>query len=400
MKNSAEMCIQLAAHCAQVRNFPFSVDTSLWEQEGPGIGYSQVQLLRYAYQHKVLDSCIEGLGETLLPEAKQFVQRIQLEKAAKSLLLVHWEKLYELFNSLHVPVLIIKGPASSLQFYGNPFTRGYTDLDILVKIRRWADIVPGLRNIGWCTKEPESSVLQEPTSRLIMKGHHVVFVHKECPFRLEIHRSLDKDNSPKGRTVDQVFGDMQLIKWNSYTLPTLSLEDHIELIIDHGTHHMWMLLHWLCDAAVILQIKDESVHAEVIRRMIRKKQELSVELMIRIVRSIFPVEVPKAYDVLKKPIKNRTLHRLTSYCVHMLMDGGVTSTSLTSSLYRTYRYQLPLASGVRNKLSVAFSIWKISQQDVEKLTLPAFLLPLHILLRPFFVIQRRIQRKFAPRSDK
>ena len=385
MTNPLEsLCLQLAHHCAMSRNLPYKVDTTLWKAQELDIKVDTSTLLRYAQRHKVLNTVLAPIPST--NGLENFKRQAALEEGAKSLMLVQWQAVHRKLNQLKIPSLVFKGPALSLQLYGNPYTREYTDLDILVRFARWKEIVEGLEVLGWIPKE--FSIPME----IAGGSHHLVFVNPYCPFRLEVHRHLDTTEHHTDDEMEQVFTHMKFYTWNGIELPTLSALDHFELILDHGTKHIWTLMHWLLDGASMLSFTDAALHEALFRKMEKRRRLLQLQLMIRLVTSLFPIEIPKAYQTTYRNHRAQ-VDRLALHCKERLIGGGTSAPSISHILYDTYFFRMSFATTLQDKLEVGLSLWRIPQQDIEKLKLPCFLYWLHYPLRPFFVLGRRIRRK-------
>ena len=359
--------------------------------------------LALTMMHKLERSVSRGINNCSIPlsaeTGKTLKAKVLKEGSLKQSLLQDLMKIHQVLESHQIPCLVIKGPASSVQLYGDALERGYTDLDILVDIPSLAQVIPGMLEAGYTLKVGQESVLATPgtgktASRLLQKSHHLVFIREDSPYRVEVHNTL-YDQLPRHLQGEYgthaLFQRRVLLTWKDVVIPTLSLPDHVLFIIDHGTRHAWCLLHWLFDVAAILHLPDAALHQQVRDGLQILGHEKQFAVVVPLMQEFFELTIPSVYNPLLEKIQQRYA-RQTKMCYEQLLPGARTSTSVWHSLRTTYLYRLPLAGTWSERWQVMTQLFLVSPQDAVKLRLPTFLMPLHLVLRPFFVIQRRFER--------
>jgi len=234
------------------------------------------------------------------------------------------------------------------------------------------------------------------SKNLIQRTHHLVFVSAVSPFRLEVHNGLFEYSVDEGMESAALFDRHETLLWDAVALPTLSLVDHALFILDHGTHHGWIVLHWLVDVAALLDRDDPDFHRALATKLVETGRAKQFALAWRLCRSLFPVELPQVYEPIIAGCRAKLRYQM-AYSQRQLASEGGSASSFGSIMRFTYRYRLPLARSNREQLSIATQLWKIAPQDLADLPLPTWLLPLLLLLRPFLVIRRRIGRAVAAR---
>ncbi len=359
--------------------------------------------LSLAMMHKLERSVSRGLQNDSSIISSETTKKLKAkalkEGSLKQSLLQDWAKIHTALERHALPSLVIKGPASSLQLYGDALERGYTDLDILVDTPSLAQVIPGMQEAGYTLKLGQESTLEVPNTgksynRFLQKSHHLVFIREDSPYRVEVHNTL-YDQLPHHLQGEYgthaLFQRSTILKWGEVVIPTLSLVDHALFIIDHGIRHAWCVLHWLFDAAAILQMPDPGFHAQLRDGLKTLGHERQLAVVVPLIREFINLVVPSIYEPLLAKLEPRYSQQ-TRMCHDTLLPGSKQSTSIMHSLQLTYRYRLPLAGTWSEKWQVMTQLFLVSPQDVVKLRLPVFLMPLHLVLRPFFVIQRRFQR--------
>jgi len=390
----------IASAMGASRDIPVAMDHSFWNIPEKDEVLDGEVLYRFALYHKAIEDLHSQLDSPLLaqlPEAirEKINHRHLLEHAAKQMLAHHWKLLHAQLEHNDIPSMVVKGPASSIQLYHNATIRGFTDLDILVDIPSLISIVPIFEQVGYHLK---SGVSRDDHATLFQKSHHLVFIRNDSPFRIEVHNVLfDEVVDPEYATKD-LFTRSTIVYWNEIELPTLSPTDQAIFILAHGTHHGWKSLHWLVDIAAILTKQNPIFHDELSRKMLSAGRGKQLALAYKLCRTIFPIPLPPPYEPLVTSIKSNCSYQMECAKIQ-LCKGAAAKESLGSIINFTYRHQLPMARTGTEKLEVALKLFKIAPQDAKTLVLPDWLLPLHILLRPFFVMKRRIAQSVLRRRN-
>ena len=385
-------------------------------------------LLRKAIQHKTVSALYRGLAgaETGLSKSgmKKLKQLMTFEQAARSFMLHEWQCIDAACKRHGVPVMTIKGPAVSLQLYGDALVREYTDLDMVVSMQDKYGMAPIMEEIGYTIHHPapkrQTEGLSQPEaykhlakpprlrhySRFIQKpipSDHLVFSQKTSPLHVEIHNEVFKDGrSNNGASLQQLFARSATVVQAGYGFTTLGLADHAVFMLLHGAKHNWCLLHWVLDAAAILHRYDHELHREMAARIRSLGKERHLALIVQIVQKLFPIDVPEPFRALISPYLKSvaTPVRVAMNLMQQAKEGGALSKN-TSLLRFRFCYKLPLEKGCQQKIKVLLPNlpnWRMNRTDAESLPLPKFLHPLYLLLRPFFILYHGINRALTGRK--
>lgn len=397
MMQNQKMFSLLATATARFRNLP--IDSVISEPHHAGELDEKYLYLQASY-HKVIQDVQSQLGTPLFSSLsdtvrKAIAQRNLLEQSAKLMLADHWQRVSRSLSDNGIQSLVMKGPASSLQFYGDASVRGYTDLDILVHAIDLAAVIPIIEQSGYHLK---GDAFTQAPKRYIQKTHHLVCTRPDSPFRIEIHNELFDGNEDPNYATKALFERKTVLQWNDTALPTLRATDHALFVISHGTHHGWRLLHWLVDVAAILRMEDPDFHQELSEELYTSKLNRQFILACTLCQGVFSVPMPSEYEHLLSSCRKPSSYHI-SYSKKHLMNGISFKDTWMSIIAFTYRYQMPLARSFREKLGLALKLWKVAPTDAQALRLPEWLMLIHIILRPFFVIKRRVSRYIAARRS-
>ena len=429
MNNEFPLLVKL---CAIARGLPVFSDASLQNlystTASPRLTLDENRLLRQALQHKTVSSLYAGLSitETLLsqPSMKKLKRLMSIEKASRSFLMQEWRSIDEACQRHGIPVMTIKGPAASLQLYGDSIIREYTDLDMIVNMQDKCGMAPIMKDLGYAIKPPlpdmdqngESDHSPLPASgEQPLKPHrlwiyyrfirepilpfHITFSKQTSPFRVEINNRVFREGSSEnGMSLKQVFARSETVVQDGYAFATLGLADHAVFMLQHGAKHSWCLLHWVLDAAAILHHNDPELHREMALKIQSLQWERQLALIVIIVQKLFPIAVPEPFENLIAPyLQSMTTPARIALNQLQQADDSRSLSKVTNIMRFIFGYQLPLAQGCKEKIKILLQLCMIKPADAETIPLPLFLQPLYLLLGPFFIFSHRIKRLLARR---
>ncbi|HQJ23579.1 MAG TPA: nucleotidyltransferase family protein [Rectinema sp.] len=390
MKPEFELLVRA---CGLARGLP--VKGPAEQSEFPS-GFDQALFVSMAIQHKVAGTAYSGLKKLGLGDSLVLEQSARLKQHAAQGQFIRaqiMEEAYAISSALAaqgIPALVIKGAASSIQFYGDPFVREYDDLDMLVNLPEIEPLVPILAQLGWTQID---KFLQKsskyPKSKLIKRWHHGIFWNEEHNLRLEVHdRTGWQEESFHIDDIDTIFTRSVQLNNGQYKFVSLHPTDQALLALVHGTKHAWCLLHWLLDMAHILYTSSDEEVCAISSKVQALDMEAQLELAANVVTALCPIELPTAIASIVTHEKN--IRKSTDFALKRLEVGGTDVASIRNSLVFFTCYSFPFLHGPKQKLRSAVSVVKILPQDAEALPLPRHLLFLHLFLRPFFSVSRHI----------
>jgi len=377
------------------------------------------KLISLAHEHKLtnaLFSSMKGVSVTknlnLTPENHKIFETYKikalLEKTSRTFMVKEALNICNTLNTSDIPALIIKGPILSLQLYGSPVVREYTDIDIVVHSQDFLKIDKVMHTLGYGA-DPESQLKQfnhlENTRPYIQrahiqKPHHIVYKNPTHPYRIEIHNKLFIDSSfSEEYKLKNIFSRTEPLHYNDSAYTAINKTDHLLFMIAHGTKHAWSQLHWVLDAAAMLASDDTALHKEIINGCVRLHLEKHLVLTVMLVTELLPIPIPSAYQELIEK-HQKYLKKQKAIALKMLRSPNTIRPSILHTLHFAWNYAAPLALTFKEKLHIILNPFKASPADIEQLKLPGWLAPLHLVVRPFFVLSRRTRKRETVSPDK
>ncbi len=161
-------------------------------------------------------------------------------------------RLLKLFESHNIPALIYKGPALTMQAYGDLISRQYCDLDLLVQKSNLNKITAILNKEGYITEESSLNFLQDKWYRLNNCEYH--FLKKPENIYVEIHWRFFENHIRFPLNLRDVWQHTREIALNDHRLRTLSPEFTLLILCIHGGgKHQWSNLKMISDIAALIQ---------------------------------------------------------------------------------------------------------------------------------------------------
>jgi len=345
------------------------------------------------------------MGLDLKPENTSKLKQFALQgRMLRELILEDAFAITQAASKAGIQVLVLKGPASSLQLYGDALTREYTDLDILVNLYTIEPALPFMSSLGWEAKDYHPTMKSSlATNKLIIQAHHVIFWKKGCPFRVELHNRAGWEREPFVRdSIDEVFARAVQLEQGGRAFFAPALPDHAVLIIAHGTTHAWVLLHWLLDAVAIITDpglkqrrgrviqSDTELYCGIADRIRILDMQCQLKLAYELVKKLYLINLPLALE--SAIICQASLEKSVAFAFARLKTAASDIETLRNIFAYQFNYVYPFFKKDKDWFYSMLSMFKISMQDAEAFPLPRPLLFIHLLLRPFFALSRVMKR--------
>jgi hypothetical protein len=330
-------------------------------------------------------------------------------------MLVLWPELRAGFERSGIKALVLKGPASSVQLYGDPLVREGTDLDILVDTNDSGLIAGIMGEMGFSIEVPFKPAAEEwmPKPRVKSSAayarrtdvlpHHTVFWKKGEPFRIECHSPKSQDAAGFteavmrefiARSVEATSAPESSYHWSCRTL---ALIDQSLFIIAHGTQHAWCTLHWLLDLAAVFENGDARFHEDLAREIVNHGMERKLKLAASVYRSVFGRAVPTPLAQVVAG-EHASLGLELRLALDALGKGGSEGGRFLDQLRFMFLYQPSFAKSFSERLSMMIAPLLPSEQDRDLIPLPDEFIFLLVPLRPWIVLYKK-GRKMLRRRD-
>jgi len=188
------------------------------------------------------DKC-DGVSGELLQRAQQALKQNKLHLLRLSGELVRLSKLFE---EKQIPWLSIKGPALSMQLYGDVAARQSGDLDILVNEVDLEKSVSLLNEIGY----NQISCLNVKHKNRYRRHHKdYLFRHTKHHILIELHWKLSHDWLTSDDITALIWTDTTKIQIAGEQIPIPNTTNHLIFLYEHGSRHTWYRIAWLWDIA-------------------------------------------------------------------------------------------------------------------------------------------------------
>jgi Uncharacterised nucleotidyltransferase len=221
----------------------------------------------------LLAARLQGVDESSVPqEFRDKIREWQRSQIVFSLSLnAELFRLLDRFSSAGLEVLLTKGPALAARCYGDPGSRQYTDLDLIVRdqdIQRATEMMIAL--------EYDSKVPLRAIEAKKFPGEYV-FSQRATGLIVEFHTERTFRYHPRPLPVERLFDRRACVRFDGHDAPVLSVEDELILICIHGAKHFWTRLMWIADVAALISRRDVDWD-----RALLAAREVGAERMLRI----------------------------------------------------------------------------------------------------------------------
>jgi hypothetical protein len=139
--------------------------------------------------------------------------------------------------------LVIKGPVLAMQAYGDPSTRGYGDLDLLVRQRDIRRATEAMLASGY-----QAAVPIEAIDAGRIPGQYL-FSKPDSKLLVELHNDRTLRYFPRPLPIADFFARQISVQLDFGEVPAPCLEDELVLVCVHGAKHFWEKLSWIADVA-------------------------------------------------------------------------------------------------------------------------------------------------------
>lgn len=338
-------------------------------------------LLKTAERHRVTPMIYLALRSAQgVPEDVLEPFRSEFDRNALNSLALTGELMRILERLQGIPVMPFKGPLLAASAYGSIHYRQFDDLDVLIEEKDYPRARDILHASGY--REVES-YNQDCEEAMMGSYHHRHFYNSELDVHLEVHWQIAPKLYSFNMDVKDLFERAKTIVFSGREVLTLSPEDTILLLSEHGTRHYWNRLSWVCDVARAVDSYDidwpltiERAHDLGCRRILLLTMHLSNQLL--------EASLPKwACDEATSDIN---VNSLISDVEHRLFAAPETSSFPDPNLELFYlRARERMIDRARYYFHRATTP---TSEDWEALSLPGTLFPLYHLIRPARLMSR------------
>lgn len=354
-----------------------------------GRGPDWDKLLALAIRHGVMPLLYKSFGRVdrqLVPqEAMARLRVMYMQNTAKNIRMTsELLKILDALKDAGIKAVPLKGPVLAEQLYGDVALRQFSDLDILVKR---VDADKALRvfekkdYIYSSSNDPDPRKEKSRKKRAAMLEH--MYHYELTNERLGMHAELHWQLSPSFRrlNVDEsaIWDRIKTDGLSGKEVLSLSSEDYLIFLCQHGAMHLWKRLSWLCDISALLTINNIS-HSSALKTANEVKNERILLLGFLLAQRLMKVSIPEEID-----LRAETDEQLINLFDEIVSNIVSTEDNTNSSSQRLS--DLMIYNNVfsfKEKAAFYANLFMTpTKPDFDLLSLPDILFPAYKLIRPF-----------------
>jgi hypothetical protein len=281
-------------------------------------------------------------------------------------------RLMELFRAAALDTMLVKGPTLAVRAYGEPGSRHYGDLDLLVShrdIRRATELMIAA---GY-----KSDISLDAIHAEKIPGQYL-FVRTTAPLLVELHTERTMRYFPRPLPLETLFARREYVLIDGHEIPALSIEDELVLICIHGAKHLWERLALIADVAAFVtrQIDLNWEHSFKTARDLGADRMLHTGLLLA--RNLLHAPLPQ--DIQTRIHADASASRLAVQIVSWLPFAGHAPPGLLSRILFRMRMRGSAVAGFGYLLRLTFSPTQEDWSAVDGEKPGGYLAPLR---RPF-----------------
>lgn len=322
-------------------------------------------------------AAIEAARAALLPVARAMTAyTLRVAAVQRSFIQRH-------LAPLGCPFAVVKGRALAARYYPDPNLRYARDLDILVPVAQLPALVKSAQADGY-RGYPDSRRLSSGEAHVLGRQKRVLNLVGADNVLIEVHTHLDK----AGFVLDHraMLQRSQSVCIDGVDAGVLQTADCFVYICLHHTNHFWSRLSWVADLDALIGA-DDFDRDEVLSLARSRGLERTVQACLDFHQACADLDDP---DQLADKPEARDLLRV---CLATLADGVELEQWFSSqrhSLDFAFEWQVPAGFERRARWRRLVDALRPNDRDYHMLELPPSLYWLYYLLRPGFLIKRRM----------
>lgn len=294
--------------------------------------------------------------------------------AERSLLLAaELFKLLDLLAAQSILAIPYKGPVIAAQAYGDLALRQYADIDIIIRQRDVARVHALMMKLGFRSRTLGNA---SPEDRAIPGEYS--YQDDERALIVEFHTEKTLRHFPRPPDLDSLAAHLVPVPLGARQVRTFAPEDGLTFLCVHGAKDSWTRLVWIADVAELIRSHedldwDRALHfAESLRadRMLRVGLSLASQLL----------DAPLPEEVRAQTERDAVACAFAAIFAQRQRTGARQIQSASAR----FHFRRKMVSGFFDGWRYALRLALIpAQDDFKAAPLPARLVPLQGLLRPF-----------------
>jgi len=215
-------------------------------------GIDWPKLLRIAEEHHVLPLLFRSVATSeraVVPASvRETLHRFWLGNALRNLFVTReFLRMNAILETNGIPCLGFKGPILAASAYGDLSLRQFGDLDVLVPADRFLSAKSLYLAEGYSDPKPSSPASDKEGLK------DVALLSPDGQILVELHSRFASEHFSFNLDDAAMWNRLQRFSLAGMSVRSLSDEDLLLLLCEHGTKHVWLRLAWIADVNVVLR---------------------------------------------------------------------------------------------------------------------------------------------------
>ncbi len=334
-------------------------------------------LIALADRHGVIPLFVHNLNSVsteLVPlQVLSKLRDYNQENTRQSLLLTaELLRLMELLKANGIQAVPFKGPTLAMRAYGDVALREFSDLDLLVRTEDVSKVRKLLVGEGF-KPNPELSGTQEAA---LIRFDCAYNFSNQKKVMFDVHWKFAAPHSFALET-NGLWDRLETLTIGGKQLPTLSVEDLLQVICLHGLTHFWERLGWICDVAGLVELQKDIDWDSVIDSTARQGSRRVLSLGLVLAAELLEASVPP--EVLQIAQNDTVVSALAEDLKRRLFADEPSASGIIDGAL----LQLRMRERKRDRIGVGLRLAATPRvYDWMLIPLPKWLFFLYYLLRP------------------
>jgi Uncharacterised nucleotidyltransferase len=295
----------------------------------------------------------------------------------------------DFLESEGLKVLPFKGPVLAEFLYGDESVRYFTDLDLLV-LR--ADAIRARVLLETRGYQQDRQLSREQEAASLKSNHHFHLRNSLTGVHVDLHWKIAPKIYSFSLNVEDLMERSVSRTVQGKKVQTISNEDLLLILCEHGIRHYWKRLIWICDVAMMAKRGDIN-WTKLIKTASETGCVRALLLGIFLANDLLGVPLPiDNCDIAKRIKMDKEIPVLANEIEHQLFSGkDQNMTRHEEPKANAEEELLYLRARERQRDRALYYLRRITihnEDDWDSISLPGYLFPLYHFVRPARLLRR------------
>ncbi|MBF0509725.1 MAG: nucleotidyltransferase family protein [Deltaproteobacteria bacterium] len=325
------------------------------------------------------------------PVVQTLKARFQENLLATLRLSAELTRVSQLLEKSGIPALCLKGPVLSFRLFGDVAWRHYGDVDILIGFAELNQADQILMAAGYRQVSPGFDLAKfTPRARnhVRINNKHLEYKHQKLGTMIELHWNPFRNMAPSlmAENTRRFFDACVFIPVGGVPIRSLTDEEMMLHLCEHGAEHAWFRLKWLWDISELVGrlegINWKTLMDTAAARDLSRSVTMSLWLAHRLFGSCMPQPVASTFK------RDPFLPELMDFFIQAMdkPEAAFTVRGSWNEVWLTFN-RMRLKRNPQSKWALFKGLW-FQIRDFRDFSLPDGLFPIYPLLRPFLWFKR------------